>query len=149
MMPELEWKQSATRIWTHVLARRHAARSRWRQAWPAAPVAQSSRPNPGPATGGHQSDFAQARDLARNDASLTGQARQDNEAQIDRLLAGLDNATLAVPRRCPWRSAVRLSQASALLAAACRCRGPSIAAAGTPSTPAIARPPTATAIARR
>lgn len=39
--------------------------------------------------------FANAIALARNDAALTGQARQDNSAQIDRLLAGLDNATLA------------------------------------------------------
>ena len=39
--------------------------------------------------------FAQARDLARNDATLSGQARSDNARAIDRLLAGLDDATLA------------------------------------------------------
>ena len=31
----------------------------------------------------------------RNDATLTGQAKIDNARQIDRLLAGIDNATLA------------------------------------------------------
>ena len=40
-------------------------------------------------------NFARAAELARQDASLSGQARQDNAAQIDRLLAALDNATLA------------------------------------------------------
>ncbi len=39
--------------------------------------------------------FAQAAQLARNDAALTGQARTDNARQIERLLAGLDDATLA------------------------------------------------------
>ena len=39
--------------------------------------------------------FAKAAELARQDATLGGQARQDNAAQIDRLLAALDNATLA------------------------------------------------------
>jgi len=39
--------------------------------------------------------FAQARELARNDATLAGQARGDNARAIDRLLAGLDDATLA------------------------------------------------------
>lgn len=33
--------------------------------------------------------------LARNDAALTGQAKIDNARQIERLLAGIDNATLA------------------------------------------------------
>lgn len=49
----------------------------------------------GPSAAVTNPTIAQAAALARNDASLTGQARQDNEAQIDRLLAGLDNATLA------------------------------------------------------
>ena len=49
----------------------------------------------GPSLATTNPTIAQAAALARNDASLTGQARQDNEAQIDRLLAGLDNATLA------------------------------------------------------
>jgi hypothetical protein len=40
-------------------------------------------------------NFAQARELARNDATLAGQARSDNARTIDRLLAGLDDATLA------------------------------------------------------
>ena len=39
--------------------------------------------------------FAKAAELARQQATLSGQARQDNAAQIDRLLAGIDNATLA------------------------------------------------------
>jgi uncharacterized protein len=39
--------------------------------------------------------FAQARELARNGATLSGQARSDNARAIDRLLAGLDDATLA------------------------------------------------------
>src|SRR4051812_49993325 len=39
--------------------------------------------------------FAKAAELARQDATLSGQARQDNAAQIDRLLAAIDNATLA------------------------------------------------------
>ena len=38
---------------------------------------------------------AQAAALARNDATLTGQARRDNAQAIERLIAGLDNATLA------------------------------------------------------
>lgn len=33
--------------------------------------------------------------LARNDATLVGQAKADNARQIERLLAGIDNATLA------------------------------------------------------
>lgn len=39
--------------------------------------------------------FSKAAELARHDATLSGQARQDNAAQIERLLAALDNATLA------------------------------------------------------
>jgi outer membrane PBP1 activator LpoA protein len=39
--------------------------------------------------------FAQARELARNAAALDPAARQDNDARIDRLLAAMDNATLA------------------------------------------------------
>jgi hypothetical protein len=39
--------------------------------------------------------FAQARELARKDATLAGQERSDNARAIDRLLAGLDDATLA------------------------------------------------------
>src|SRR4249919_1441298 len=49
----------------------------------------------GPSLATTNPTIAQAAALARSDASLTGQARQDNAAQIDRLLAGLDNATLA------------------------------------------------------
>ena len=36
-----------------------------------------------------------AAELARNDASLSGAAKADNARQIERLLAGMDNATLA------------------------------------------------------
>jgi outer membrane PBP1 activator LpoA protein len=39
--------------------------------------------------------MASAEALAQRDASLSGQARDDNRAQIERLLASLDNATLA------------------------------------------------------
>lgn len=39
--------------------------------------------------------FASAAELARNDAGLSGQAKQDNANQIEHLLAGLDDATLA------------------------------------------------------
>lgn len=39
--------------------------------------------------------FAQAKDLAASDAALSGQARIDNARQIERLLSGLDNATLS------------------------------------------------------
>jgi hypothetical protein len=39
--------------------------------------------------------IAAAEELARQDAQLTGKARDDNAAQIARLLAGLDDATLA------------------------------------------------------
>ena len=38
--------------------------------------------------------FAKAAELARQDATLSGQTRQDNAAEIERLLAVLDNATL-------------------------------------------------------
>ncbi len=50
----------------------------------------------GPATSKESSGaLAGAAALARNDATLSGQARIDNARQIERLLAGLDNATLA------------------------------------------------------
>jgi outer membrane PBP1 activator LpoA protein len=51
----------------------------------------------GPGAAPHQPSpaIAQASELARRDASLAGTARQDNAAQIARLLAGLDDATLA------------------------------------------------------
>lgn len=39
--------------------------------------------------------LAAAAELARNDANLVGQAKLDNARQIERLLAGIDNATLA------------------------------------------------------
>ena len=39
--------------------------------------------------------FARAEELARQDATLSGQSQQDNRARIAQLLAGLDNATLA------------------------------------------------------
>lgn len=39
--------------------------------------------------------FASAAELARQDAGLSGQARQQNARQIERLLAGLDDGTLA------------------------------------------------------
>ena len=39
--------------------------------------------------------FASAAQLARQHATLSGQARTDNAREIDRLLAGLDNPTLA------------------------------------------------------
>lgn len=39
--------------------------------------------------------FLQARDLAANDAALSGQPKLDNARQIERLLSGLDNATLS------------------------------------------------------
>jgi len=48
-----------------------------------------------PATTAIDATFASAAALARKDAALSGQAKQDNSAQIERLLAGLDNATLA------------------------------------------------------
>ena len=51
----------------------------------------------GPAAVAHEPHpaIAQAAELARRDAGLAGQARQENAAQIARLLAGLDDATLA------------------------------------------------------
>jgi outer membrane PBP1 activator LpoA protein len=48
-----------------------------------------------PAPAAANSTIAQAAALARDNASLGGAARRDNEARIDQLLAGLDNATLA------------------------------------------------------
>ena len=39
--------------------------------------------------------MANAEALAKQDAGLSGQARQDNRAQIERILGGIDNATLA------------------------------------------------------
>jgi outer membrane PBP1 activator LpoA protein len=48
-----------------------------------------------PAPAAAHSTIAQAAALARDNASLGGAARRDNEARIDQLLAGLDNATLA------------------------------------------------------
>src|SRR4051794_17631418 len=50
----------------------------------------------GPATSKASSGaLANAAALARNDATLSGQAKIDNARQIERLLAGIDNATLA------------------------------------------------------
>lgn len=51
----------------------------------------------GPATPKAQASatISQASALARQDATLTGQARSDNAREIERLLASLDNATLA------------------------------------------------------
>ena len=48
-----------------------------------------------PAEASANSTIAAAGELARQDAHLTGKAREDNAAQIARLLAGLDDATLA------------------------------------------------------
>ncbi|MDB6164139.1 MAG: LppC family lipoprotein, partial [Xanthomonadaceae bacterium] len=39
--------------------------------------------------------LAQAETLARNDVTLTGQAREANRARIEQLLAAIDNSTLA------------------------------------------------------
>ena len=39
--------------------------------------------------------MANAEALAKQDVSLSGQARQDNRAQIEHILGGIDNATLA------------------------------------------------------
>lgn len=50
---------------------------------PATPKAQAS------------ATIAQAATLAKQDATLSGQARIDNAREIERLLAGLDNATLS------------------------------------------------------
>ena len=51
----------------------------------------------GPATGSPQNHaaFAQAAGLARGHASLPGPAQAENSRQIERLLAGIDDATLA------------------------------------------------------
>ena len=49
----------------------------------------------GQATQAERGALAAAAELARNDATLTGQAKADNARQIERLLAGIDNATLA------------------------------------------------------
>jgi hypothetical protein len=48
-----------------------------------------------PSAAGANSAIAAAGQLAREDARLSGQAREDNAAKIARLLAGLDDATLA------------------------------------------------------
>jgi len=48
-----------------------------------------------PTQPGANATIAAAEDLARQAAQLTGKARDDNAAQIARLLAGLDDATLA------------------------------------------------------
>ena len=79
-----------------------------------------------------------------------GQAKQRQRARIERLLAGLDNATLArdaaaLPAGDPlYLLAGRaLLQSRPAVAASVRSRRAGI------STPAIARPPNATAIARR
>lgn len=52
----------------------------------------SSTVKPGAAVTGALADAAA---LARNDATLTGAAKSENARQIERLLAGIDNATLA------------------------------------------------------
>ena len=49
----------------------------------------------GPANVAMSPAFASAAELARMDASLGGQAKEDNAQRIERLLAGLDDATLA------------------------------------------------------
>lgn len=49
----------------------------------------------GPAAPQSRAAFAQAGELARGHATLSGQARAENARQIERLLAGLDDATLA------------------------------------------------------
>ena len=50
---------------------------------------------PAAPTGPGHPTMAAAAELARNDASLAGQARAANVRQIERLLAGLDDATLS------------------------------------------------------
>ena len=50
---------------------------------------------PGAAKAAMSPAFAEAAQLAGKDASLEGQAKQDNAQKIERLLAGLDDATLA------------------------------------------------------
>ncbi len=59
-----------------------------------ATVEVSKRPD-APAVQAVHPAFAQARDLAARDAALGGQAKVDNARQIERLLSGLDNATLS------------------------------------------------------
>lgn len=53
------------------------------------------RTTPGERPHAYAPAFAQARELARNDAALAGQARAANADAIERLLAQLDDATLA------------------------------------------------------
>nr|WP_159017329.1 penicillin-binding protein activator [Lysobacter profundi] len=55
----------------------------------------TTRTTPDSASAPVAAAFASAEELAHRDATLSGQARQDNRAQIDRLLAGIDNAGLA------------------------------------------------------
>ena len=57
----------------------------------------ATTPSAGPATSAVRfaPAFATAATLARQDAALSGQARTDNAREIDRLLATLDDATLA------------------------------------------------------
>jgi outer membrane PBP1 activator LpoA protein len=57
----------------------------------------ATTPSAGPATSAVRfaPAFANAATLARQDAALSGQARTDNAREIDRLLATLDDATLA------------------------------------------------------
>lgn len=57
----------------------------------------ATAPSAGPATSAVRfaPAFANAATLARQDAALSGQARTDNAREIDRLLATLDDATLA------------------------------------------------------
>ncbi len=56
---------------------------------------QVSGPDGKPAAASDNAAIQQAGALARNDAALSGQAKVDNARQIDRLLSGLDDATLA------------------------------------------------------
>ncbi len=55
----------------------------------------TTRTTPASASAPVAAALAGAEDLARRDATLSGQARQDNRAQIDRLLGSVDNPTLA------------------------------------------------------
>jgi outer membrane PBP1 activator LpoA protein len=55
----------------------------------------TTRPAAAGASAPMNAAFAAAEDLARRDASLSGQARDDNRMQIDHLLAGIDDATLS------------------------------------------------------
>lgn len=61
----------------------------------AAGCATSNVSSGGKATQAASGALAAAAALASNDATLSGQARADNARQIERLLAGIDNATLA------------------------------------------------------